>query len=371
MTSKYNVLIDGYYLNKNRGLGRYVKELLFSLGKFNDTNINISVMVPSSIKSEEFIFPEKISYFTFPKLPFPLWEQLLIPYIVKKMKPDVFHSPYNTKPLLFNKGFQSHVVTIHDLMYMEESHKSVGLYQKIGNKYRKWVVSRIVDNGQKIVTVSKKSKNDIMKHLGFESSYIYTPVEYTYSCLKNKQINIRSNKENYFFHVGGTSPHKNTEKCIKAFLASELEGYKLIVSGMGKECDLCKKYESEKVYFTGWISDEEIAAYYKNAKAVVFPSLKEGYGLPIIEAFTFGIPVITSNLDPMMEIAGNAAVFVNPFSLESILNALNRIAKDDDLRKQLIKNGQKRIEQISSKNMAKSMYKIYMGAITNEKSCVY
>jgi glycosyltransferase involved in cell wall biosynthesis len=287
------------------------------------------------------------------------------------MKPDVFHSPYNTKPLLFNRGFQSHVVTIHDLMYMENSHKSVGIYQTIGNYYRKWVVSRIIDHTQKIITVSEESKNEIMEHLNLESSFVYTPVEFTASSLKNGNINSMSSEEDYFFHVGGTSPHKNTEKCIEAFLATGLEGYKLVVSGMGKECELCKKYESNRVLFTGWISDEEIATYYKNAKAVVFPSLKEGYGLPIIEAFTFGVPVITSNINPMKEIAGDGAVLIDPFSLDSISNALNLLAKDDELRKHLINNGQERITQISSYNMSKSMYKIYMGAIKSEKSSIY
>jgi glycosyltransferase involved in cell wall biosynthesis len=161
------------------------------------------------------------------------------------------------------------------------------------------------------------------------------------------------------YHIGAISPHKNTARCIEAFLESGLNSFDLVVSGMGRDSSLAEKYGNERIVFTGWIGDEVMASYYRHAAAVVFPSLQEGYGLPIVEAFGFGVPVITSNLDPMREIAGDAALLVDPYSIEDISAAMRRLTSKDNLRQLLIEKGQQRCTEISSKMMAQYMYDVY------------
>lgn len=352
------VLIDGFYLNKPRGMGRYIQEMLYAIGKNKPDGWDIYVAVPKSVPQKDYILRDVLKYQKFQDLPFPIWEQFLIPFIAVKRQVSVVHSPYNTKPLLFNLGYQPHVVTIHDLIYMQDGHKAKSLYQKIGNLYRKCMVSLMCSNSQTTITDSYHSATEISTILDFDAHVVYIPIAYS-KILEERQISDVLAQKPYFYHIGGTSPHKNTEGCIEAFLASGLTENYMIVSGMSEDSDLAIKYRSNNIIFTGWISDELVATYYRNALAVVFPSFCEGYGLPIIEAFTYGSPLITSNLNPMKEIAGGAAILVDPYSISDIAVAMKNISKDRVLRESLIKKGLLRCTEISSMAMAQSMYTIY------------
>ena len=355
------VMIDGFYLRKQRGMGRYTRELLYSLGRFKPEELSIHVVLPKVISSESYILPNKIHYHSLPSLPFPLWEQLLIPCAAWHFKPDVVHSPYNTKPLIFNLGYQRHVVTVHDLMFVDHTHKVGSWYQWLGNLYRRWVAFRLRTKSQSVVTVSHHSQAIIRERLGFVAHVVYPPSEYFCSTATSRVW--PQPEKPYFYHIGGASPNKNTARCIEAFLSSGLDGFSVVVSGTGKDSALADKYSSEKVIFTGWIDDEALASYYRQALAVVFPSLQEGFGSPVVEAMGFGVPLITSRLDPMQEVAGDAALFVDPYSTDDIAAAMRRVAADVSLRERLIEKGGQRVAEINSETMAQRVYKTYKRAL--------
>lgn len=355
------ILIDGFWIDKPRGMGKYLKELLYALSLYKDEEDIIEVCIPNNISRELLSNFPNIIFKKYIKTPYPFWEQIFIPLLVMKNKYDIVHCPYNTKPIVFNFGYQNHVVTVHDLMFLYISGKS--LYQKLGNIYRRIIVKRFSGKSQHIITVSKYSQREIKKKISFDSDVIYTPVSFTYSFFKKESnLNEKLKKWKYFYHIGGINPHKNTERCIKGFIESNLEDCFLVISGMSKKNFFSEKYKSYKnIKFTGWITDAEMASYYKHSLGVVFPSLSEGYGLPIVEAIIFGIPLITSNIAPLNEIAGDAALLINPLSISEISEGMKKIL-DSAFRKKLIQEGEKRRLIFDSNLMEKKIINIYRKA---------
>lgn len=347
------ILIDGRWINKTRGLGKYVKELLYTLNEYPQKDFEITVLVPKYSLEKEW---PNIKFIVYPPLPFPIWEQFLIPYVAKKYKFDKVHFPYNTKSLIMNFMRIKQVVTIHDVMFFYN--KGKGVYQKIGNLYRKIIVL-LFGNNQDVITISEKSKEEIKKYTGLNSKVIYTSSMYTLKKFDEKNsINGKLKNEKYFFAIGGISPHKNTEKMIKAFSLLRNDGYKLYIAGLPKKNYLSSYEDDERIIFTGWLSDKDIASYYKYARGILFPSLCEGYGLPITEAFCFYKPVLTSNISPMSELAGNAAILINPYSLIEMKQGIKKM-KNDDVCKKIIEEIKKRQKVFSPKVMAELMYDIY------------
>ena len=355
-----SVLIDGYFINKPRGLGRYVQELIYSLTNYAD-GVQVNIAIPYNTKIEHYNWNGKVKYHYLPSVPFPVWEQIFLPFLAKNLDPDIVHFPYNTKPLIYNLISHPHVVTLHDVMFLDSKHTVKGIYQKIGNFYRKVIVKNMRGSHQTIVTVSNHSALEIKEKLNQSSLVVYTSSSFliNHAHVEKKRLI----EQPYLFHVGGISPHKNTRRCIEAFIQSNLRSYSLVVSGVPKDSDLVKEYESDNIYFTGWINDHQMLNLYMNAQAVVFPSLREGYGLPIIEAFACNTPIITSNLDPMKEISGDAAILVDPYDIADIASAIIRVASNDKLRSELIRKGQQRIQEISPKIMADKMMSIYRSVL--------
>ncbi|COE41034.1 glycosyltransferase family 4 protein [Bacillus cereus] len=356
---KKKILIDGYFFPKPRGMGRYVQELVAAISKNNVGDFDILVCIPKNIEGKLLNkFPE-VQFIKCPNLPFPLWEQVLVPIIASKYKIDIVHSPYNTKSLLLDVIGIKNITTIHDLMFFDKEHKVGSNYQRIGNFYRKFIVNRFAKNKNKqnVVTVSQQSADEIQEVLLLNSKVVYTPVDFFFSNISKEYKDII--QKPYIYHVGGTSPHKNTENVIKAFQKSKLNNFSLVISGAPKDCELEKKYADENIIFTGWISDDTIASLYANSNMVVFPSLKEGYGLPIIEAFKFKKPLITSNIKPMSEIAGEAAYLINPYSINEITEAFITLNQEDKIIKQLENAASERANQINAVYMSQQMYEIY------------
>lgn len=354
------IVLDGYYLAKPRGMGRYAQELLYSLGRYADADLEIHAVVPASMPDEKLILPGRISYRRARSAPFPVWEQAIFPVTAAGLKPDVIHHPYNTKSVVHLSRAPT-VVTIHDLMFMKQAEDfSSGWYQRLGNLYRNKIVSNFSKTTHSIITDSIASQLDIQSALNLPSTVIYIPCEY--GCRYQgaggaPQRAVVAGR--YLLHVGGASPHKNTERCIQAFLATAQTDCKLVVAGMPGNGGLAQRHTSERVVFPGWLSDEEMTQCYAGAEAIVFPSLMEGYGLPIVEAFTTGVPVITSNRDPMREISADAAVLVDPLSMDDLRTAMETLMHSARQRKELVEKGSARLKCINGRVMSRQIVEIY------------
>lgn len=163
--------------------------------------------------------------------------------------------------------------------------------------------------------------------------------------------------DKYFLCVGGLQMHKNARRLVKSYVLLRQKNpgikEKLVMAGIYSPQlveDFCKELNLKEtgyfndIIFSGFVKLEDISAFHCGATALVFVSLNEGFGMPIIEAMICGNPVITSNVTSMPEIAGDAAILVNPYDIEDIVNAMKRMATDPNLREELIKKGFERVK---------------------------
>lgn len=296
--------------------------------------------------------------FIFKVINFPrLWTQLGLAIRTFLDPLDVLFVPSHTLPLIRKPGLKT-VITVHDLgaEYLPGFHqlKQV-LYLKLMTYYQ-------LKGATKIIAVSEATKKDLIKKTGIKSEKISVVYEGVEDRIKSdsirdtlKQYGLEKNK--YFIFVGTLQPRKNLERSIKAFSKflnnTSAKDFKLVLSGQKGW-----KYENiyslpqqvgieDNVVFTGRVSDQDLAVLYSQASALVYPSLFEGFGLPILEAYSYGCPVITSNISSMPEIAGNAALLVNPYKEDEIYSAMLKIVTNDNLRKGLIQKGSKRVKDFS------------------------
>ncbi|WP_028987336.1 glycosyltransferase family 4 protein [Thermicanus aegyptius] len=356
------ILIDGIWINKPRGLGRYLKEIIYALSKHQENDLEIVIAIPNKTKlSLGFDLPSFFSIKYFTNTPYPIWEQIVFPLAVRKVNPDIVFCPNNTIPFINLSKYV--LVTIHDLIFEENLGR--GLYQKIGNIYRRISLINIKKKRPFIITVSMHSKEHIEKKIGISPIVVNTPAETLFLNHYNKinkntnNSKMSNNSMKIILHIGGISPHKNTERVISAFKLLNLKNTKLIILGMGTDNPISKRYKEDNIIFPGWVNDEDIVSIYSKASILVFPSLKEGYGLPIIEGFSAGVPVITSNIPPMSEVAGNAAHLVDPFSIESIANGIKYLLENPDYAKRLIILGRMRLESINSNCLRNQLVELF------------
>jgi glycosyltransferase involved in cell wall biosynthesis len=267
-----------------------------------------------------------------PQAFYPFWEQRLLPAFTNNYKNSVLHCTGNTAPLWSKTPL---IVTIHDIIFLENNYlfkKDGGsLYQRFGNVYRSLIVPRIAKKAKHIITVSEFQRQLIMKRfklLPEKISVVYNGAdERFFNQLDTTTINITNAKYGieqfpYIFFLANTEPRKNTDGVIKAFAAFCKQypefTHKLVIKGLSEE-QLNKKIleagaseYAHRFHRVGYITYEDLPSLYQGASVLWFPSFSEGFGLPIVEAMAGGTPVITSKCSVMPEIAGNAALYINP-----------------------------------------------------------
>lgn len=251
-------------------------------------------------------------------------------------KKGLYFSPgYNCPFFFLNRS----IITIHDLNHIDVNHNSSFL-KKI---YYEFVMKRACQKSFKILTVSDFSKKRICEWAGISDSKVLVVGNGVSEEFLNKENDIDSVDGEYILVVSNRKKHKNESKILSAFdLANIPSSVKLIFTGIPDE-NLEKEIKSKnlqgRVIFKGRVGNNELASLYKNSLFLLFPSLYEGFGLPVIEAMSCGTAVITSTTTSLPEVAGDAAILVDPENTEAIALAINRLYSDPDLKKELIKKG--------------------------------
>lgn len=308
------------------------------------------------------------------KSPYHIWEQILLPRAVKKYKIDLLHCTSNTAPVHVNSTL---ILTLHDIIYLENfkfiSYKST-FYQLVGNLYRRWVVPKILNSSAKIITVSNTEKTTIIEkypELNGKVEVIYN----SFGQFFNDEIPIHFEEiikkyqlpPKYFFCLGNKSPKKNLTNILKAYylyLDRSEEKIPLVLAdhSPGDLFLFLNSVNSEyKKYlkFIGYISNWEIPCIYKNSELFLYPSIRESFGIPILEAMKMGSPVITSEISCMPEVAGDAAYFVDPLDPESIAQGMIDISSSEKLRNNLIQKGYERTKKFSWSVSAVKLLDLY------------
>lgn len=307
------------------------------------------------------------------KSPYPLWEQVLLPNAVKKYQLDILHCTSNTAPLNLQIPL---ILTLHDIIYLEKRDwKSGTWYQRFGNLYRRWNVPLIVRKAARILTVSRFEERRIRKHFGLDPEKIevvYNGIGKHFRALDQEAAELKGKKLNlpdeYILFLGNTDPKKNLYGLIKTLKFLHEKGelpVTCVITDISEEVLLPVLAEMgaedirEKIFLTGYVRNAEMPVLYNNALFFLYISLRESFGLPILEAMACGCPVITSNTSSMPEIAGEAAILVDPTDIEAIGEAIKTLINDTTLRARLREKGLERPLLFSYRTRVKRIINIY------------
>lgn len=310
---------------------------------------------------------------------YPMWEQLALPKAAKKYGCEILHCTSNTAPIFNNIPL---ITILHDIIYMESSYYKILIgsatpYQKFGNAYRKLIVPWVVKKSDKIVTVSHFEKNRIGEFFGMKNdkrlTAIYNGVS-THFKRVTDESELKRVKEKYhlpdhfFFFLGNTDPKKNTIGTLKAFsefLKQSKSDYKLVMLDYDLNelekllIEIGDKDLIKNIVLTGYVINTDLPAIYSLCSIFLYPSLRESFGIPMLEAMGCGVPVITSNTSSMPEVAGDAAHIINPYNPEEITQAIIKILADAEYYDSLCKKGIERNKLFSWKNMAEQVLVLY------------
>ena len=313
-----------------------------------------------------------------PNAPYPIWEQLYLPHAIKKYKIDLLHCTSNTAPIFLNVPL---VLTLHDIIYLEKISLSEGTaYQKFGNIYRKLIVPLIVKKARKIITVSNFENQRITEYFGFKSGMVQTvynaAAEYFTPIKDPKILALAKQKFNlpdqYIFFLGNTDPKKNVKGVLQALSLLKSKGKlpcKLLMLDINKDYlqNLANEIgDSEiinEIVFTGYVSNTELPAIYSLATMFLYPSLRESFGIPLIEALCCEVPTITSNTSSMPEVVDDAALLCNPVEPESIAMAILELWNNKALQDSLKTKGKRRAESFNWKQNALDTLTIYQSVV--------
>lgn len=302
---------------------------------------------------------------------YPLWEQIGLPRALKKIKPDILHCTSNTAPIFCNIPL---ILTLHDIIFLEKRQNSnKSFYQNLGWHYRRLVVPHILPKCKKIITVSHFESHRIRESLGLKKEQVlavyngfsnhFKPIN-DYSKIINKYIDQKS----YFFFLGNTDPKKNTARTLKAYslyVQQSAHPLSLLIADLKEEVidTILKEEKIEAIkpylYFPGYITNKDLPAIYSGAKAFIYTSLRESFGIPILEAMACGTPVITSSTSAMPEIAGEKAILVNPGDEHEIANKILQLENDTDYYQMQVNYGLERVKQFSWEQTANNLLHIY------------
>ena len=302
---------------------------------------------------------------------YPLWEQVALPSAIREIKPDIIHCTSNTAPLFCPAPL---VLTLHDIIFLEKrAHNNKSMYQNMGWYYRRFVVPRVLAKCKQIITVSQFECNRIREtlhlpeeqiiaiHNGFSNRF--HPLKETYTVTK-KYIPAKE----YLFFLGNTDPKKNTPCTLKAYsiyVKQSSNPLPLLIADLKEEVihQILKQEGIEEIkpmlYSPGYITHSDLPAIYNGAKIFIYTSLRESFGIPLLEAMACGTPVVTSNTSAIPEVAGEGAILVDPTDADAIAAQILKLEQDAGYREQQIAYGLERTKQFSWQHTAEQLLKVY------------
>jgi len=311
------ILADGRWQG-NHGIGRFSTEVL---ARLKQTDVLTSGPGPLSAQNL-------------------IWQSWLL---TRQRQHRIYFSPGFNPVLLANIPF---AFTIHDLIHLHIPGKA-GLAKKL---FYNMLIKPSAQRASMIFTVSEYSRQDILEWTGLPSERVLV-VGNGISAAFSADGPSYDPGFPYLLHVGNTKGHKNVGRLVEAFAQANIDkNIRLICTGnlSGQILAIIRKrgLENRVISHTN-LSETQLSSYYRGALGVTFPSLFEGFGLPVLEAMASGVPVLTSDVTALPEVAGDAAILVDPYQVDAIAYGLEKLANDQALRERLIAAGKERAQNFS------------------------
>lgn len=358
------------------GIGRYVRELVRALAA-EDTATPYRLFVAGASPAElpsaygpNFEWrPTRVTPLWFARL----WHRLQVPFPVEFFtgRVDLFHATDFTLPPTL-PGTRT-LLTVHDLSFVRAPETSTPVLKR----YLDRVVPRSVRRATHVVADSRATRDDLIEFYGTapdKITVLYSGVEARFVPVSDPVIR-RAAREKYaippdapyILSIGTVQPRKNYARLIEALarLSPACSDMHLVIAG-GRGWLESPIYQAvdvfrlrDRVHFTGFVDDADLPSLYSDAVCLAYPSLYEGFGFPVLEAMACGTPVITSNISSLPEVAGDAALLIDPYDVQALADALERVLGDSRLRDQLVEQGHRQVQKFSWKRTAQELRNIY------------
>jgi glycosyltransferase involved in cell wall biosynthesis len=357
------------------GIGRYTRELLRALAAV-DTQTRYRLYYAAGPGAAAYPLPRLPSNFSLRRLPFDdiwlsrLWHRLQLPIPANWITGpiDLLHSPDFTLPPV--AGRTRTLLTVHDLSFVRDPDSAVPVLRDYLNR----AVPRSVARADHVLADSAATRDDLVElyQTPLEKiTVLYSGVNDSFRPIRDPALLAAVRQryglgaDPYVLAVGTLQPRKNYVRLIRAFAQLDQPGLRLvIVGGRGWMFDSIFSEVGRlglegRVLFPGFADDADLPALYSAARVLAYPSLYEGFGLPILEAFACGTPVVTSTASCLPEVAGDAALLVAPEDEAALAGALSRAVCDDSLRADLVRRGFERLKHFSWEASARQLVGIY------------
>src|SRR5688572_7155072 len=366
------VAIDARKLH-DFGIGTYIRNLLRQLARIDRQTDYVLLSRAADLDVASQLGPNFRAVLE-PSPNYSLREQVHVPWVLRRERPDVFHAPHYVLPAAVTCRS---VVTIHDCIHLMFPQY---LPNTMAYAYARASMWAAVKRSDRILTVSEASKRDILHFFNVAPEKIvvvYNAID-DHFWLTPPDEEVARVRERYqldhqfILYVGNIKPHKNLVRLIEAFAELRRTGFdevKLLIIGdqISKLPALRRAVHSHKLHkhvrFLGYVSDQTLGVLYRLAAAFVFPSLYEGFGLPPLEAMASGTPVVTSNVSSLPEVAGEAAVLVDPYDVDSIVDGMRRVLSDPALAAALRRKGVERAREFSWERSVAKTRQVYQQVV--------
>ncbi|MEA3334588.1 MAG: glycosyltransferase family 1 protein [Chloroflexota bacterium] len=303
-----------------------------------------------------------------------LWEQLALPALIDRHDLDLIHGTVNINPIIARCPS---VISVHDLSFWHYP-KAFPTFQR---HYLRTMVPRSVQTATRVIAVSEATRQDVINAWQVSPERIdvvYNGVDEGFEPAPSARVaEFRRQKglpERFILHLGTLEPRKNLVHLVAAFdrvksVVPDASNLKLVLAG-GKGWgydsifeEVAKRNLQQDVLFPGYVPDEELVWWYRAAAVFAYPSMLEGFGLPVLEAMASGTPTVTSMRSSLPEVAGDAAILVDPESQDSLSDALIAILEDQDLADRLVQLGLQQAARFSWQRTAIETAAVYRKAL--------
>jgi len=354
----YKIFVSGMAYDEGKsGISDYMNNVIAELVK----NHQVDLLM---LASDAEIFPVKSANLNFIKVSNKLgkpifnmlWHLFILPGTIEKQKYDFVFLPAGNRRIMF-KYLLPTLVTFHDLSQFHISAK----YDGFRMFYIKKVIPLFLKKADKIMVISKNTRDDLVKYYHFKTEEL----EVNYNGYDDKKYVLApktrnyplSLKKEYFLYIARIEhPGKNHLRLIKAYerLSEDIKNeYDLVMPGKAwSGSDEIIEYlrnsrDKDKIHLPGFVANDVLLELYQHSSLYIFPSLYEGFGIPLIEAMACGIPVVCSNTSSLPEIGGDAVAMFDPYSIDSIRDTIARVISDNKMQQAMIENGLQRIKEFS------------------------
>jgi glycosyltransferase involved in cell wall biosynthesis len=372
----YNIAIDARKLS-DFGIGTYIRNLIAALGEL-DQEDQFILFAGQQASEELGDLPENFRVVVERSPSYSIRELMALSWRLFRLEIDLYHSTHYVLPAVVPCRA---VVTIHDiihLLYPEFLPSTLAFF------YAQRMIRRSLSRGDRIIAVSQNTKTDLMDYFkvdGRKIRVVYSGVTDRYrEKLSQTTISARLNEfgidQPYLLFVGNPKPHKNLDNVVKAYARSleildfdadlvcvgDREGMEFKVRQRAEQLGL-----GDRIRLVGHVPEEALPALYQGATLFVFPTLYEGFGLPVVEAMASGVPVITSKTSALREIAEGYSHLVNPLDVEEIAQAIAQCMADPEHREALRKLGLRRADDFRWPRTAEQTLEVYRAALQAPK----